>query len=132
MQINQVTAKFSVSGQIAPSDMQDIKNQGFNTIICNRPDNEELNQPTLNEISAIADEHNITVVNIPIIMKYTAQDILLFQKALNSHATPILAYCKSGTRSIILWALANKGNMSDEELIKRTKAAGYNVAHFIS
>lgn len=133
MQIKQVTARFSVSGQILPSDIEDIKQQGFKTIICNRPDNEEPNQPTLNEISAIANEYDINVVNVPIMMSnITKQDILSFKDALNSHEAPILAYCKSGTRSVILWALANIGSMSNAEVIKRAKDAGYDIARFIA
>ncbi len=128
MNIKSLTTDLSVSGQIMPSDMQAIKNAGFKSIICNRPDGEGADQPTCEEIAKTASKLGIQMGYLPIIAgKVTDDDATAFRKLLSEQPGPILAYCRTGTRSTTLWALCQSGQRSLADILATTKAAGYDM-----
>ena len=49
--------------------------------------------------------------------------------ALAASDGPVVAYCASGMRSSLLWSLAVAGQMPTEEILDRTRAAGYPLDH---
>lgn len=97
----------SVAGQIAPEDMRALAEQGFRSIIGNRPDGEEPGQPTWNEIEGAAHEAGLETKHIPIA---TMDDLIAakpaFAQALDDMPRPILAFCRTGTRSTRLYEIA--------------------------
>jgi len=98
---------FSVAGQILPDDIKAIKDAGFKSVICNRPDGEEPGMPTFDVIRDAAQAEGLTALYLPITHGGLSEDqIAEFEKALDILPGPILAYCRSGARSAMLWTTA--------------------------
>ncbi|WP_223423794.1 bifunctional protein tyrosine phosphatase family protein/NAD(P)/FAD-dependent oxidoreductase [Tateyamaria pelophila] len=128
MDIKTLTAGLSVSEQITPADMQAIKDAGFRAVICNRPDGEGPDQPTFEEIANAAQNAGLTALYLPIVSgKVTDEDAAAFDKALTELPGPVLAFCRSGTRSATLWSLGQAGQRSVADILAATKAAGYDM-----
>ncbi len=109
MQPYPVSSTLSVSPQISPDDVIQAQNLGFQSIICNRPDGEELGQPTFQEIEAAANKIGLPIRYIPISpVGISEVDATAFRTAMDDLPTSILAYCRSGTRSATLWRLVGK------------------------
>jgi sulfide:quinone oxidoreductase len=107
VRIGQLSEHFFVSGQIEPEHVAQLADQGFRTILCNRPDGEELRQPTAGEIAAAADEHGMKFVHIPVLSSgIQPQNVEDFKAQYNDLEAPILAYCRSGARSAMLFQRA--------------------------
>ncbi len=100
MDIIRLDDTVSVAGQIAPQDMRALVDQGFRSIICNRPDGEEPGQPAWAEVEAAAKEAGLETRFIPIA---SAEDIVArkddFAQALAQIPAPVLAFCRTGNRS---------------------------------
>lgn len=126
----QVTDDFSVAPQITPDDVDTLAAAGFKTIICNRPDRESAGQPQCAEIMAVAQEHGMVFHNIPVVSgQLTLEDIAAFSEALEESPTPVLAYCRTGTRSIQLWGLTRGlRGMPPEEIVRIGAQAGYDLS----
>lgn len=104
-----VTDDYSVSAQIQLQDVAAIKEAGFKTLMCNRPDGEGANQPTAAEMKKVAKEHGLNFYYVP--QGHTGisnNTIIDFRKAVNVKNLPVMAYCRSGNRSTQLWN-AHKG-----------------------
>lgn len=111
MELNRITPEIFVSPQIKVFDMAEIKDAGFKAIICNRPDGEAPDQPTFTEIHEAAQKLEIEIRYVPVVAgKICAEDINVFGEALNSLPRPLLAYCKSGKRSVTLWSIYKAKN----------------------
>jgi len=126
-----VTSGFSVSHQISVEDVAAAAAAGFRTIVNNRPDGESPDQPPGAEIAAAAAAHGLTYQALPYaggppppaVVRATAQ-------MLSEAPGPVLAYCRSGTRSIMAWAMAQalEGELAPDEIIAKAGAAGYDLA----
>ncbi len=128
MDIKKITPKLSVAPQIAAADMMALAEAGFRSIICNRPDGEGADQPTFEEMEKAAKSAGLEAVYLPVISgKVLDEDAVAFGEALDSLPGPVLAYCRTGTRSTTLWALAQAGKMSTSDILAAAKAAGYDM-----
>ncbi len=128
MEIKALTAGLSVSEQILPSDLQAIKDAGFRAVICNRPDGEGADQPTFREISDAATALGLEAAYQPIVAgKVQDSDAQDFAKVSAELPGPVLAYCRTGTRSATLWSLAQAETRSVADILAATKAAGYEM-----
>ena len=131
MEIKKLNEKLSVAGQLMPSDVASIAEQGFKTIICNRPDGEAADQPEFDAIRQKAEDAGLDVVFMPVISGGpTGQNVDDFSAALDTAQSPILAYCRTGTRCTILWALSQgaKG-MPVDDIVSTAAGAGYDVSN---
>jgi sulfide:quinone oxidoreductase len=109
MKITEITPDYSVSPQIEPADVADIAGLGFRSIVCNRPDGEGPDQPTAAEIAAAAERQGLAFANVPVVAgQIDRGDVADFRAALARLPGPVLAYCRSGTRSQNLWLLAHR------------------------
>lgn len=120
----------SVFGQIEPEDVAAAKEQGFTTIINNRPDDEQPGQPAGAAIEAAAHEAGLGYVAIPVDHAGFAEwQVAAMADALEKADGPVLAFCRSGTRSTFLWALA-RHRLGDEGegLIAKAANAGYDLS----
>ena len=128
MQLNKIIEDYVVSEQVTPDDIKHIKEAGFKTIFCNRPDNEENNQVTVAIIKKIAEENGLKFIHQPVIGgQITQADVDQFSDYYDDSEKPIFAYCRTGTRSSMLWALSESGKRSVEEILNLTSKAGYNL-----
>ncbi|WP_445396131.1 TIGR01244 family sulfur transferase [Zobellella sp. An-6] len=129
MDIRQVTATFAVADQITEEDLPLLRARGFGTLICNRPDGEVEGQPAAEVLAAQAREQGFEWLWIPIASgNFTPEAIQAFEQALAATEQPVLAFCRSGTRSITLWALAQSSRQTAAELLTTAARAGYDLS----
>ncbi|MFW2541875.1 TIGR01244 family sulfur transferase [Primorskyibacter sp. 2E107] len=129
MEFKKITDDITVSPQIAPSDLPAVAAAGYNAVICNRPDGEGPDQPSFDEIAAAAAQAGLQVRYLPIAGGTVSdQDAEDFGAALRALPGPVLAYCRTGTRSATLWSLSQAKTLSTAEILQATKAAGYDMA----
>ena len=133
--IRQLDEKTLVSGQIAAGDVAALKHQGVTAIVNNRPDGEEPGQPTGAEIEEAAEAAGIAYHSVPIIRGIGPADVEAMHDVIDSSDGKVLAYCRSGTRSTLAWAVARrKAGASVEELEQAASAAGVDltpIAHLL-
>jgi sulfide:quinone oxidoreductase len=128
MRINHVDETLSVSPQVVPADVAEIATLGFRAIICNRPDGEGPDQPSQDEIAAVAREAGLEFRYLPVVAGVVSDaDTAGFAEAMRDLPGPVLAYCRTGTRSATLWSLSQAGRRPLPEILRLTKAAGYDM-----
>jgi uncharacterized protein (TIGR01244 family) len=127
--INRIDERVSVAPQIWPSELLNFAKDGFAMIVNNRPDDEEAGQPSSVEVESAARVVGLGYRAIPVTHSgFSHAQIDAMVEALQSARGPVLAYCRSGTRSCFLWALA-RAKMGDDpdELTDKAAAAGYDI-----
>ncbi|BDW96531.1 hypothetical protein MACH10_22160 [Thalassospira tepidiphila] len=128
MEIKTISNGFSVSPQIVADDVKEIAKRGFRSIVCNRPDGEGADQPTFEEISNAAKEAGLEVRYQPIVSgKVSDDDARDFGRLYDELPKPVFAYCRTGTRSTTLWSLSQAAHLDTSEILRATKAAGYDM-----
>ena len=132
----QLDEKTLVDGQIAPADIETLKAMGVTLIVNNRPDGEDSNQPTSDEIEAAAREAGLDYRHVPIARGLGPSDIEAMREAMHSVGEgKLFAFCRSGNRSTLAWAVAkSEDGVSREELNQRANEAGFDlgpVAHLL-
>lgn len=129
MPFKALTPSLSVSSQLTEDDLAQAAREGFRAIIDNRPDNEEPDQPSAAEMRVLAASHDMAFAYVPTIGgKISDEDVALMANALSTLDGPVLAYCRTGTRSTTLWALTQAGARPAEDLIATAAAAGYDLS----
>ena len=129
MDLRAINATLSVSQQILAQDLQGIADQGYRAVICNRPDGEGADQPTFEEIEAAAKAVGLVARYVPVIAgKVQDSDADAFSVTMDELPKPVLAYCRTGTRSATLWSLSKAKTLSVADILAATKAAGYDMA----
>ena len=120
----------SVSEQITTQDVEAAAAQGFAMIINNRPDEEQPGQPSGDEIREAAREAGLDYVAIPITHSgFSVPQVDAMRAALARAEGPVLAYCRSGTRSTFVWALAKGADGEDADVLAaKAGAAGYDIS----
>jgi uncharacterized protein (TIGR01244 family) len=129
-QLRRIDETISVAPQIVPEDLPLLAGQGFALVINNRPDDEENGQPASAAIRTAAEAAGLGYVAIPTTMGgMSSQQVEAMAKALESAGGPVLAYCRSGTRSCNLWALAEASRGGDPAaLTAKAAGAGYDIS----
>lgn len=118
----------SVLPQIQPEEVAMMAGLGFKTLINNRPDGEEPQQPSTDSMAEAARSAGMNYVAQPVVSgAITLADVAEFREKLDGADKPALAYCRSGTRCTMLWALSQAGRLSTDEIISRASSAGYNL-----
>jgi uncharacterized protein (TIGR01244 family) len=117
------------SPQIGLDDVELAKAMGIAMIINNRPELESADQVPGAEIEAAARAAGIDYVAIPVTHAgFSEPQVAAMAKALDRATGPVLAYCRSGTRSTLLWALAESSKGADaDDLARAAEGAGYDL-----
>ena len=124
--IRQVDESMMVGGQLYPERVAGL---GVALIVNNRPDHEEPGQPTSAEIEAAAQVAGIDYRHIPVSGGFSEAQVSEMAEALAAAEGPTLAFCKSGMRSIYLWALARASlGANADDLSAKALAAGYDLS----
>lgn len=125
-----VTDELSVSPQISVAQVAEAARLGFRTLINNRPDGEDPTQPSSAEVAAAAEAAGLAYFHIPVRGGPTPEQVATTQQVLDDAPGPVLAFCRSGTRSIVAWSLtqALSGARPREELVSLGKQAGYDLS----
>lgn len=119
-----------VAGQITAADLEQAKGLGVTMVVNNRPDGEDPGQPTSEEIEAAAEAAGLDYRHIPIARGMGPAQIEEMQSALSEVGEGrMLAYCRSGMRSTLAWAVAcREQGVPREELERRAAEAGFSLA----
>ncbi len=125
-----LTNDFLVAPQIGVADVALAAKQGVRAIVNNRPDGEEPDAPQGHAIAAAAADAGLAYVAIPVTHSgFSHAQIDALAAAIAAADGPVLAYCRSGTRSAHLWALTRaRGGASPDELCAQAAAAGYDLS----
>jgi uncharacterized protein (TIGR01244 family) len=126
----QLSQQVYASPQIGLAEVAEAARLGIGLIINNRPEGESDDQIAGEEIEAAARAAGLDYVAIPVTHAgFSEAQVTAMAAALASTEAPILAYCRSGTRSTLLWALARASEgASPAELAEAAAAAGYDLA----
>ena len=125
-----VTDQISVAPQITLADLSAAAARGFKLVINNRPDGEDPSQPSSAQVEAAAKAAGLDYAYIPVRGSPTPDQVEAERELLETHPGPVLAFCRSGTRSIVTWSLgqAEADNYSREELVRLGADAGYDLS----
>ena len=132
----QLDDKTLVNGQIAPEDVPNLKAMGVTLIVNNRPDGEDVGQPESDDIEAAAKAAGIDYRHVPIARGLGPSDIEAMREAMHSTGEgKMFAFCRSGNRSTLAWAVAkSEDGVPTEELHRLANQAGFDlgpVAHLL-
>lgn len=129
MEIRHLTPDYAVSPQIRPEDVAELKAKGFDTVICNRPDAEVPPGMRAADMRAAVEAAGMTFVENPVVGgALTMENVEAQGAAIAAAKGPVFAYCASGNRSSIVWALSQAGRRSADELIAAAARWGYQLA----
>ena len=103
MNVMPLTDNYSVTAQISADDITAITAAGFKSIICNRPDQESADQPDFATIDAAAQAAGLKTAYIPITGMPSPEQTADMAQALADLPAPVLAYCRTGNRSSIIF-----------------------------
>lgn len=130
MDIRAITPDYAVSPQIEPGDLPAIKAAGYVTVIDNRPDGEIPPHLHTDAMRQAAEALGLVFVANPVIGGAMTMDNVTAQgAAIAASDGPVFAYCASGNRSSVVWALANAGNRPADELVGLPARFGYQLDH---
>lgn len=119
-----------VAPQIDADQIAEAKTQGVTLIVNNRPDGESPDEPQGAEIEAAARAAGLDYVAIPVGHGgFSQPQVDTMRAALDGATGRTLAYCRSGTRSTYLWALAEAGTGAPlEDIVRKAANAGYDLS----
>lgn len=126
-----VDDRVSVSGQLSPADMKEIAAAGFAAVVNNRPDGEAFfGQPKTADLRAAAEAAGLKFLDLPFSgPRATPDQVRVLADLLASGDSRIVAFCKSGMRSALLWGAAAMANgRSLEEVVQGARAAGQELS----
>ena len=106
MNVMPLTENYSVTAQIGIDDISEIAAAGFKSIICNRPDQESADQTDFAAIAAAAQAAGLQTAYIPITGMQSPEQTADMAQALTNLPAPVLAYCRTGNRSSIIFNAA--------------------------
>lgn len=129
MDIRPVSGQFAVAPQLLPEDAAELAALGYGALICNRPDGEEEGQPEVAALRAAAQDAGLAFHHIPVSGGlFPDAAIAAFRAVRKGTQGKVLAFCRTGTRSITLETLANPDGISAAERLKHASAAGYDLS----
>lgn len=130
MDIRQITDTFFAAPQISPQDAADIAAAGITRVICNRPDVEVPPSHQAQAIEQAVRAAGMEFALQPLTHQTMTPDVIAANRALIGSADgPVLAYCASGTRSTIAWALGRATEMSADDIIAAGYRGGYDLSN---
>lgn len=123
-----LSSALTVSPQIQPQDLAAIAAAGFRTVISNRPDGESADQPAAEVLAEQARALGLAWHHQPVVGgAISDDDIDTFGQLLADADKPVFAFCRTGTRCTVLWALSQAGEQAPETLVSRAAEAGYDL-----
>jgi len=129
-QLFPLSSGVSVAGALDQADIDGLAAAGVLTIVNNRPDGEDPGQLPAAEARRLAEAHGIAYHHIPITAATLSRaDVDAFAAVLHDAPAPVVAHCRSGTRSALLWALTRLREGADPlSLIAEAARHGIDIA----
>lgn len=130
--MKRITNDFYVAEQLMPADLSRLSEEGVQHIICNRPDNEGEGQVNSDKIESVAKALGMQFYFLPVSPGvFSDTSIAQFSELIGILEGKVLAYCRTGTRSLSLWTLSNPEHKSRAELLSLAESSGYNMSGLI-
>ncbi|MEP2028898.1 MAG: TIGR01244 family sulfur transferase [Paracoccaceae bacterium] len=130
MDKRQITPTYFVAPQIDAADVVELARSGFTRLICNRPDVEVPPSHQYAAIEAAAAAAGLEIVYHPLThTTMTPENVAKHRHLAETTSGPVLAYCASGTRCTIVWALGQAEALGVDEIIQAARQAGYDLAN---
>ncbi len=127
MNASRLTETIAVAGQISPAQVAEIANGGYKVLVNNRPDGEEVGQPTSALIEAAAVAAGLEYHYLPVTaMDFPGPDAAQMATLFDDVTCPVFAFCRTGTRCANLW-VATRAAEEREEATQRARALGYDL-----
>ena len=130
MDLRQLTPDLAVAPQILPEDLPALAEAGFKVLINNRPDEEVGPDQDHVAMQAAAEAAGMHYFYNPFTPGQITSDMITTQAEALAASGPKIAYCRSGNRSTVLWALARAGQEPTDDLMSAAAAAGYDISGF--
>lgn len=130
VRIIKLTPTYAVAPQLTAEDFPAVAAEGFKSIIDNRPDGEQPGQLPAAEAERLAAANGLQFRHLPLVTPIVLEDATsdATQKLIDSLPGPILAYCRSGTRSAMAWAGAAAKTQGVEAAVAAVRAGGFEAA----
>jgi len=129
MEIRPLTPRYAVSPQISVEHLPAIAAAGIATVICNRPDTEVPVEQQATAIRAAAEAAGLRFEELALTTDtMTPQNVARQHALIEDSEGPVLAYCRTGTRCSVVWALTQAGRMETDKILGATTAAGYQLS----
>ncbi|WP_298836835.1 TIGR01244 family sulfur transferase [uncultured Roseobacter sp.] len=129
MDIRQITPTFFAAPQLTCEDIPALKDAGIRLVLCNRPDEEVPPGYRAADLRAAAEAAGIAFAEQPLTHHTMTPDVIARNHDLICDCDgPVVAYCASGTRSTIAWALGSAGAMAADDIIEAAGRGGYDLS----
>ncbi|WAJ39549.1 TIGR01244 family sulfur transferase [Pseudomonas sp. GOM7] len=126
--LKRLTPFIAVAAQLQPADMGTLAAAGFRSVINNRPDGEGEGQPSSEEMAAAAQASGLEYYYLPVVSgQISDADVDAFSNLLDQARGPLLAFCRTGTRSTSLWALSEAHHLDPVVLLSTAHEQGYDL-----
>lgn len=126
----EVTDSLLVSGQPTLEDLRGLTDQGISVVVCNRPDGEAPDQPSMDDIERVLSEQSIPLVRYPVNAgNFPGDDLAALARVFDDTEGKVYAYCRTGTRSVNLW-VASRAPDAQAGAKARAVALGYDLSLF--
>lgn len=124
-----ITPAFAVTAELSPGDFEEVARLGFRAVLSNRPDGEEEGQMPARREAVHAWRAGLTFRHVPASKHDLFTDSVVegMADALASLDGPVLAHCKSGMRSAIVWAAASARSQSVDCVLAALAQAGFDL-----
>ena len=129
-QLRFITPSFAVAGELTAGDFAKLAQDGVRAVICNRPDGEERGQLEAADAAELAAVAGLAFRHVPAVKFdiFSGPVVAGMAAAIDGVEGPVVAYCKSGLRSALLWATVTAGDQPLEEVLAAVRAAGFELA----
>lgn len=131
MDLRQLSPTIAVSAQIMPEDIAGLAKAGFKVLIINRPDEEV--EPGLDHdvMARAAEAVGMTHRYLPFHPGQITSELITNFTAATAGRQPVIAYCRSGHRCTVLWALSQAAKRPEAEILDVASKAGYDLGAVI-
>lgn len=128
MDLRQLSPDLAVSPQITPEDVPLLAEAGFKVLVTNRPDSEIEPGIDHNAMAAAARAAGMRHYYLPFMPGQITSDLIDGFAEATGGDKPVIAYCRSGHRCTVLWALTQAGKRSEQEILQTATEAGYDLS----
>ncbi|WP_410216508.1 TIGR01244 family sulfur transferase [Paracoccus sp. (in: a-proteobacteria)] len=127
MDLRQLTPTLAVSPQILPEDVPELARAGFKVLVNNRPDDEVGAEIDHGAMEKAAAEAGMRYHYLPFPPGQITPHLISEFGNATAGVAPVVAYCRSGNRSTVLWALNQAGKLPEDEILATAAKAGYDL-----
>lgn len=130
MKLVPITDTFAVAGQPDLAEIAALGRSGARLLINNRPDGEGAGQPDSAAEADAAGRAGLAYRHLPVTGATIGRDdVARFRQALREADGPVVAHCRSGTRSLTLWVIGEvlDGRLSRDDVVDFGARRGFDL-----